>query len=339
MISKRGQVTIFLVIGIVILLLAALFFYLFGQLKEAPLEVELEESQKYLGVPGAVQSFVEDCVEKTVDPAIYLLAMQGGVIYPEKDSLILLTDHGLVNYAWMNGINGLSKEKMEKDLATYIEENIDFCLRRFETFEKQNILVDANYEKLSAEVTIQRSTIKTEFHFPLQVILSNGDEQDLDAFSAQHPSSLGAMLETIEALQFPNIGPQDFLNLPYQPIVFPFDESVVIYSLSRDEPDEPLNFMFAIRNDFPENEPPQLAFIPDKTFRAGDIWQEELSAEDSNNDILKYSSDSSNFPVSGDGIIDIELATPGIFQITFTVEDGRGGKDQQKVNFLVLEKE
>ncbi|MEK6939784.1 MAG: hypothetical protein AABX31_03580, partial [Nanoarchaeota archaeon] len=106
--SKRGQVTIFLVVGIVILLLAALFFYVFGQMKKAPLEVEAEEAVKFLGVSGAVQSFVEKCIQDTIDPAIYLLAIQGGIIYPEEDNLVLLTDHGLVNYAWLNGINGLS---------------------------------------------------------------------------------------------------------------------------------------------------------------------------------------------------------------------------------------
>ncbi len=334
--QKRGQVTIFLVVGIVILLLAALFFYIFGQMKEAPLQVELGESQKYLGVPGAVQSFVEKCITDTINPAIYLLAQQGGVIYPEEDSLILLTDHGLVNYAWMNGLNGLSHEKMEKDLATYLEENIDFCLGGFETFVKQNILVEPDYKKIKAEVIIQKSTIKTKLNFPLQIVLSNEDKTTIDKFSVQQQSSLGAMIEAIEFLKFPDLSPKDFFALPYQPAVLPFDESVVIYSLSRNEPDEPLNFRFAVRNDFPENEPPQLAHISDKTFRLGDRWQEELIADDSNRDILRYSSNSDKFTVSEEGIIDVEMTVAGIFDITFTVEDGRGGKDEQHVNILVI---
>lgn len=320
------------------MLLAALFFYLFGQLKEAPLEVEEEEAVKYLGVAGAVQSFVEKCIKDTIDPAVYLLAVQGGVIYPKEDSLILLTDYGLVNYAWINGVNGLSREKMEEDLAKYVEENIDFCLGSFETFEKQDILVTSNYEKIDAKITIQRSAIRSELKLPLQLILSNGDEQSLDTFSTQLSSSLGTMVEVIEGLKFPDLGPADFLALPYQPVIFPFDDSVVIYSLSRNAPDEPLNFVFAVRNDFPGNKPPQLAFIPDKTFRVGDRWQEKLGADDPNNDILTYSSNSNNIPITKDGTIDIELATTGIFDATFTVEDGRGGKDQQEVSILVLEK-
>ncbi|MEK6809677.1 MAG: hypothetical protein AABY40_03310 [Nanoarchaeota archaeon] len=335
---KRGQVTIFLVIGIVILLLAALFFYLFGRITEAPLQVEQEEAVKYLGVAGTVQSFVEKCIKDTLDPAVYLLAVQGGVIYPKEDSLILLTDHGLVNYAWMNGISGLSRDKMEEDLAAYLEKNIDFCLGGFETFKKQNILVTPNYKKIDAEVAIQKSAIRSKLTLPLQLLLSNGDEQSLSIFSVQQTSSLGSIVEVVEALRFPDLGPEDFLSVPYQSAVFPFDESVIIYSLSKNEQDEPLNFMFAVRNDFPANKPPQLAFIPDKTFRVGDRWQEQLDADDPDNDILAYSSDSSAFSVSKDGSVDVELATTGIFEVTFSVEDKRGGKDEQEVSILVLEK-
>lgn len=336
--QKRGQITIFLVIGIIILLLAAGFFFIFSKIKKAPLEVEAEEARKFLGVPGTVQNFVEKCIKATVDPAIYLLAIQGGVIYPEKDSLILLTDYGLINYAWINGVSGLFREKMEKDLATYLEENIDFCLIDFESFKRQNITVEPDYRKIQAEIIIQKSTIKAELTLPLQIVLSNGDIATINAFSAQQQSSLGAMVEVIEALKFPDLGPQDFFDLPYQPVILPFDESVTIYSLSRTDPNEPLSFFFAVRNDFPKNEPPTLAFIPDKTFRVGDIWQEELLADDPNNDILSYSSDSSTFLVSKEGAIDAELTTAGIFEVTFTVEDGRGGKDAQKLSILVIEK-
>jgi len=320
------------------LLLSAGFFFIFSKIKTAPLEVESEEATKYLGVPGAVQTFVEKCVTETIDPAVYLLAIQGGVIYPEEDGKILLTDYGIVNYAWLNGLNGLSKEKMQKDLATYLEENIDFCLGDFASFKRQNISVEPDYADLEAEVIIQKLTIKTELTFPLQVVLSNGDTVRINKFSAQQQSSLGAMVEVIEALRFPDPSPQDLQALPYQPVVFPFDESVVIYSLSRTEPDEPLQFVFAVRNDFPVNEPPTLAFIPDKAFRVGDRWQEELSADDPNNDILHYSSDPDQFTIAEDGTIDVEMTIAGIFDVTFTVEDARGGKDEQQVSILVLEK-
>ena len=334
--SKRGQVTVFLVIGIVILLLAALFFYIFGQIKEAPLEVEAKEAQKIPGVRGTLQSYVENCIQETLDPAIYLLAIQGGVIYPDEEGKILLTDYGIVNYAWLNGINGLSREKMEEDLASYVEQYLDFCLD-FETFTKQNILVKTDYELITSEVTIKDASVQAEVQLPTKIILPNNDTLEVETFTAEVQSSLGKTLQAIEDLKFPDLNPSQLLDLPYQPMIFPYDESVFIYSITEKSGEAPLTFMFAVRNDFPDNEPPLLHFIADKTFRVGDKWQETFSAEDPNHNPLTFSSDSDIFSVNEDGTIDVLVNQQGEFTITITVKDQRGEKDQQEFRVTVLE--
>jgi len=335
--SKRGQITIFLVIGIVILLLSAGFFFIFSRIKTAPLEVEQSQVQQALGTSGAVQSFVEDCIQKTADPSLYLLAIQGGIIYPEKDSQILLTDYGLVNYAWINGATGISRAKMEQDLAAYLQENLPSCLGNFASFAKQNILVEPDYSKAKATISIKETAVQANFKLPLKITVASGDVKNLDTFSASIPSSLGKILSSIEKLQFPKVGPADLTTLPYQATIFPFDPAVTIYSLSEENKEAPLSFMFAVRNDLPENEAPSLHHIPDKTFRVGDHWQETLTADDSTNDLLKFSSDSTLFPINEDGSIDTIITQAGKFTVTFTVADTRGGKDQQKVTITVAD--
>src|SRR3989344_444713 len=334
---KRGQITIFLVIGIVILLLAALFFYIFGQIKEAPLEVEAKEAQKIPGVRGTLQSYDENCIQETLDPAIYLLAIQGGVIYPDEDGKILLTDYGIVNYAWLNGVNGLSREKMEQDLAAYLENHIDLCLGTFETFEKQNILVSPDYELIEGKVTIKDTSVNAELQLPVKITLPNNDTVDVETFSAEVKSSLGKTIKAVEELPFPNLNPSQLLDLPYQPMIFPYDESVFIYSITEKSGEAPLTFMFAVRNDFPDNQPPLLHFIADKTFRIGDQWQETFSAEDPNHDSLTFSSDSDIFPVNEDGSIDVPVNQLGEFTITITVKDQQGEENQQEFRVTVLE--
>jgi len=335
--GKSGQVTVFLIIGIAMLLLAAGFFFIFSNIKKAQLEVESEESRAFLDTRGALQSFVETCIKQTVDPSLYLLALQGGVIYPDEDSLILLTDYGLVNYAWLNGVRGLSREKMERDLGTYLEENIDFCFAGFETFERQNVEVVVDYGGIGSQVTIRESSVNAQLDLPLQIILPTGDEVEMNRFSAQVGSGLGIIFSLIEGLSFPDINPSDLLSYPYQPTIFPYDESVVIYSLAEETGETPLAFMFAVRDDFPENEPPVLEFIADKVFVVGDRWQETLFAEDPNKDFLQFSSDSNDFPVADDGTIDVEVTAVGTNTVVFIVEDGRGGEDEQEVSIMVVE--
>ena len=337
MISKRGQITVFIILGLAILLLTAGLFFILSKGKKAPLEVEEEEAYKFLWVRPALQGFVQGCIEETADPSLYLLVKQGGIIYPDVDNKILLTDFGLINYAWINGVKGLSKDKMEFDLGLYLVDNIGFCLGDFRTFEKQNIVVTPNYDLMRAEVIIQNTLIDVQLKFPLKITLPNGDELVVDSFSTKVRSSLGLMLQAVESLEFPDIDIPSLHQLPYRTLMFPYDESVTIYSLTQTNPREPLIFMFAVRNDYPVNEPPTLDYIADKTFTIGDIWQDEITATDANNDILQYSSDSSQFPISSDGFLDVQLTTAGIFDITFIVEDGRGGEDEQEVSILVLE--
>lgn len=335
--QKRGQITVFLVVGIVVLLLAALLFFVISKSQISMLEVEEEETKAFNWVKPALQLYIEDCIKETADPSVYLLAVQGGIIYPDEDSKILLTDYGIVNYAWINGMNGLSKQKMQKDLAEYLVENIDLCLD-FETFEKQGLQIVPDYDKMKAEFAIQEKMISITFNFPLKVSLPTGDEINLEAYSVQMNSNFGEMLSAVENLNMPNIDLNDLIDLPYQPVVFPYDESVTVYSLSSDDAQEPLAFMFAVRNDYPDNEAPILDFIPDKTFSVGDRWEEVLTASDANNDLLAFSSNSNKFPIAEDGTISLELAAAGAFEVTFSVEDGRGGESSQKVLVTVLGK-
>ncbi|GEM_PF-3633971 len=337
--SKRGQVTIFLVVGIVILLLSAGFFFIFSKMKTAPLEVEQAQVQQALGTSGAVQSFVENCLQKTVDPSLYLLAIQGGVIYPEKGSQILLTDYGLVNYAWINGATGISRAKMEQDLATYLQENLPSCVGNFESFAKQQILVEPDYSKAKASISIKETVVQVSFKLPLKITQASSDIKTLDSFSAAIPSGLGTILSSIEKLQFPNLGPSEVSNLPYQATIFPFDPAVNIYSLSEENKEAPLSFMFAVRNDLPENQAPSLHYITDKTFRVGDHWQETLTADHPTNDLLEFSSDSTLFPITKDGSIDTTITQAGKFAITFTVTATGGGTDQRKVTVTVVNPE
>ncbi|MEW5896417.1 MAG: hypothetical protein AB1668_01885 [Nanoarchaeota archaeon] len=336
--QKRGQITIFLLVGVAILLLSAAFFYISAQLEKKELEVEQKEEVSFNWVKPSLQSAVEKCIKETVDPSVYLLAIQGGIIYPQEDSQLLLTDYGAVNYAWLNGNKGLSKEKMEKDLAEYLETYIDFCVGNFDTFAKQNIIVTPNYNKINAELKISPAFIDIQLKFPLKAELPNGDKLEMDTFSVRMSSSLGKLVETADGLNLPDVKPGDLLNMPYLAVIFPYDESVTIYSITdKDYPEAPLSFMFAVRNDYPANKPPTLDFIPDKTFRVGDKWEEVLFADDVNNDLLKFSSDSLAFPVAEDGTISTDLNSAGSFTVTFTVKDGRGGEDSQEVTINVLE--
>jgi len=71
---KKGQITVFLVIGIVILFLFLLLFYLSQQDEPAP-----DDTHKI--IREAYRNYVHECAESSVNRGLYLVGMQGGAIY------------------------------------------------------------------------------------------------------------------------------------------------------------------------------------------------------------------------------------------------------------------
>jgi len=96
--------------------------------------------------------------------------------------------------------------------------------------------------------------------------------------------------------------------------------------------------MFAIRDDGTINYHPKLEFIPDVTLREGDGWFKILIAEDGDNDVLTFSSNSNLFSVSEDGVINITAPAADKYKVTFTVIDDNNETDSQTVTINVLAK-
>ncbi len=70
--SKRGQVTIFIILGVIIVGAAALVYFLYPQIKSA-----------FLGISDP-QSFIQSCVQDKIKTIISNLSMQGGSIAPQN---------------------------------------------------------------------------------------------------------------------------------------------------------------------------------------------------------------------------------------------------------------
>ena len=349
MVNKRGQVTIFIIVGIVILFLFAAYLYMSQEYTVEELSSESKDAGDFQLNKLSLISYVEDCIEETISPAIDLLAIQGGLIYQEEDSLILLTDDGMINYAYLNGMKGIQNNKMEKDLNFYLEENIILCLGGYEQFAEQLVKVEPNFAKIKANTIISKSKITANLEFPHKVTLTNDKTFSVNTFSKKINVPLGDLLEEVEDVIDNNKGKIDLNhlnNLDFYPVVFPYDEKTQVYSLTYESNNEvnqkneekDLTFMFAVReDDNGVNAAPKLHFVADKTFRVGDQWEEKFIAEDNENDQLTYSWNNNQFKLSEEGEVSSIITTTGTHKITLIVEDADGLKDSIKFEVTILE--
>src|ERR1041385_6059774 len=90
---KKGQVTIFIILGIIILMVVGIGIYLAGRSSRAPLEQQISQPATF--EPRAIREYGSACLEKTAEEGIYTIAAQGGYLNPRGDANLLENGDGL----------------------------------------------------------------------------------------------------------------------------------------------------------------------------------------------------------------------------------------------------
>lgn len=186
--EKRGQVTVFIVLGIVILVVFGFLFFVRGNIVEKSFEDEMNS----LVVPKEIESvklYFDNCVEDLVDEGISTLGEQGGYIdlpqdimyrsYTNPFSNSLEVYDGLnVAYWYYESANGIetsqvpSLESMEIELEDYINDNFKECYYNIDEFTQEGyvislpLLVDSN-------VKINTNNIQVSINAPVSVSYKN----------------------------------------------------------------------------------------------------------------------------------------------------------------------
>ena len=339
--GKRGQVTVFLIIGIVILAIFAGVFYTVSKVTKEKLVVE-QDTPLSLEVRPRIRIYVESCLQEIGVPGIYLLGMQGGLIYPEDLTKVMLTENAMINYGYLDKEKQLSLEKMEEDLGRYIEETLEFCVGEFEVFEEESIFVSVEGE-MEASSKILKNEVIFNLKYPLEVTLGE-DSFDTEDFSARVPVRLGELVSQAGAIigkheENPNIVDLEYLT-SFDTFVttFPYDAETFVYSIYDEESVKDgaaLTFMFAIK-DAGVNEAPELDYVSDFVLGRGLEFEYVVTATDGDNDKLTFSSDSEVIPIDSEtGLIKVTPTVVGTYYVTIKVEDGQGGADEDEVRFVI----
>lgn len=136
--SKEGQISIFFIIGLAIIIFGGLFFYF--------QRITIEEVELIQPELGQIQVFVENCIDQTTTEALTILGLNGGYIdFPlsiETNPRSYLQT-GPINqiknpYWWYEGITSIPTEEfMIQQLEDYVNNNLKTCLNNFEAFSSQ----------------------------------------------------------------------------------------------------------------------------------------------------------------------------------------------------------
>lgn len=166
--SKRGMITVFIIMGVIILVAVVFVLAVRSEFFKATF-MPSEDSV----IP--VQKYVEECVEKVSKFALYRMGMQGGYLMLPDDYF----NNGVFNvgYAYNDGKTFLSLDEMEQQLESFILINMPNCLNNFREFRNEGfgiqegqMNVDVLFAKTDMIVTLNMplAVTKGEFHAKLE---------------------------------------------------------------------------------------------------------------------------------------------------------------------------
>jgi len=337
--GKRGQITVFIIVGILLLILAALAIFLRGTLTERAFEKAAEQQQLPSDI-APINNYVELCLQRSLAPGVFLLGAQGGYITPPEGSLT--TQNAVVAYGAVDGKPTMPDASVaERQLAGYTEDAISLCLLNLSEFRRQGYDIEAG--KPSAIVHVTDDKVLVNLDYPLAVRKGNAS-YELRFFSANVPIRLGHVLQVANDIVngvTDDPGDVDFRSLSTHDAyitVLPYDQESIIYAI-RDEnstvDDAPFTFMLATK-DKTRNTPPKLDFIGNIVTKQDTTVTVQVTASDGENDHLTFYTNDELFPIDPEtGEMRVSMTTPGVYTLLVGVRDTKGSSDEQDVQIVV----
>lgn len=341
---KKGQLTLFIVIGIVLLFSFSVLFFLKERTVKQDIGYASQKQVEFQTQIPAIKSYIKDCLKQESSIALYILGMRGGNINLPLNHLS--TNSFDTSYLYLNGTNNLpSIEEIEMQLADYISTNILKCAD-FSVFK--NVEIESG--EIGTKVYMDSSNTIFDMNWPLSV-----KQRDLtskiSSFSVTIPVRFMSIYEIVRDIinttkKHPEIVDAFYLldhNVTSIDFVI-FNNDTVIYLITDNQSnlikDKPYQFLFAIKIKVnkSENKAPKLEQIPELVAFEGQLFTYDIDAFDPDDDNLTYSILSALFDINpSNGIINFTPSTYhiGTHFVRVTVKDDEMASDSAIVKFII----
>ncbi|MFP4112063.1 MAG: hypothetical protein ACLFPQ_04065 [Candidatus Woesearchaeota archaeon] len=228
--KRKAQVTIFILIGLAILVIAGAGILVANFSKDALVNPDGEGeiiTERVASEFTPVQSYVDSCLETVGEEAVRKLGQQGGYVYSDllsadsyapterpSDSLVFFPgddSYKIAYWHYMDSSNscddsgscsfssmrpeliGTYETSIEAQLEKYVSENIEDCLADFVSMKQAGFDFEINDEP-SADVTIASDDVVVQLEYPINVKKSNLEE-DMQHFFVRLPVNLKGIYE------------------------------------------------------------------------------------------------------------------------------------------------
>lgn len=247
----RGQVSIFMVLAVIIVFLAAMLTLV--QQSEVPAQSIItgnnEHSQK-------LRNIVQSCLEESIQQQMLLFGLQGGYITPRATIDSLDIDGFLVPFYVYGDTQVIPDADMLRDyqLSASVESALMDCLDDFNGFP-----YPVEYTPPSVRVQILPSTVGFSLQLPAKIEVGQDVIVVQPMYSATVNSRLGQTMAVARTIASGKDAPSGMVDLSlldevskkdYNITVFPYDDESFFYVITDNHDriyDMPFRYQFAVK--------------------------------------------------------------------------------------------
>lgn len=338
--QKRGQITVFIIVGIIILVIIASTLYI-----TKTITVKKVEEEKYLPIPSeSFEMYIDNCLEKSAINSIVILGLRGGDL---QRTNVLKTDFHNISYLLYGSENILpGLHTIEQSLSTFIEPLFMNCID-FSVFKGYD--VSHNEPEFNFTIADNRVIVNLLWN----VVIKQGKQQkEINKFILTLPFRVKKMHELAGSIVENNKqlgGNVDIMatqlaqaktDISQVETVYIKEENSLIYLLKDNSTGGFYHFLFAVQ--LPQisvaNGAPVLSPIPKLMGTVGEVITYQVEATDPEGDTLTFSISGGEFFIEKNtGLISAALENSHIGKNLFVVrvEDSSGNYEQQMIELEV----
>ncbi|MEW6063459.1 MAG: hypothetical protein AB1571_03785 [Nanoarchaeota archaeon] len=208
---KRGQVTLFIILGIVILVVIALIFGL-----RNIMGIGIGDDRFLSLKMGPLADDLNKCIKEKANNGIVLIGKQGGTLKPIKYRLY---NGNKVNYLCYNLIGDercsnrmVLLSNMEKELNDYLQFELANCVDTRALAKK--LFYKVTVGRLSVDTKILRDNVVVNVKYPITISKGSAALSQED-FSQAISRPLGDLYNTVYDIVDSEASSGQFLQLPY----------------------------------------------------------------------------------------------------------------------------
>lgn len=247
---KKAQATIFIILGIVLVIAVFIVYQARDLIFIAQWRLEKQRDVAVQLEVKDIETYVDSCVEEVTEGGIRLIGLQGG--YTVTPSNALETDFSIISFGYYNGKKSLpSIEQIQEELNLYIKLSLPLC---FDENEFPDF--DIATSNINARSRIKQNSVSVTVDYPISVSKDSANYRIQSKYSKEISVRLGEIHNAVSEIidnEVSNPGAIDLTyltDLDYDIAILPYSDDTFVYSITDSNSkinDIPYTFMFTIR--------------------------------------------------------------------------------------------